>query len=221
MDALLCLSPHLDDVALSMGQVLAGRPDAVVVTLFAGTPPRGRHATTFDRNSGFRNAKEAMVMRHREDRAAMSVLQAVPVHLDFLDHQYRAAGDSPDEDAACAVLVELIDEAGITQAVGPLGLAHPDHVIASRVFCRLLHARPALEGWVYEDMPTRVLEPDLIAPALQAIRDQGFAPSLGFLGTGPLDVKERAVDAYASQLWALDRHAYLCPERLHRLVRND
>lgn len=221
MDPLLCLSPHLDDVALSMGQVLAGRPDAVIATMFTATPNRGRTLTTYDRNCGFRNARQAMVERRREDRAAMDLLSARSVHLGHLDHQYRPDGTVPDEDEAVEQISTLVDDLAVEQIVGPLGIGHVDHVITARVMVRVLAERPGLDAWLYEDLPSRVLWPEEVPPALAVWRSWGWVPTISFLGTGPLELKEQAIDAYASQKWALHHHVIRCPERLHRLTRCD
>lgn len=160
-----------------------------------------------------------MVERRREDRAALGLVSARSVHLGFLDHQYRADGEVPDEDDAFEQIVGIADDFGVTQIVGPLGIGHVDHVITARVMERVLAARPGLEPWIYEDLPSRVLWPEEVAPALAVWRAWGWVPTIAFLGTGPLAVKEAALGCYASQLWGLDEHVVRCPERLHRLTR--
>lgn len=217
MIPLLVVSPHLDDAVLSAGQVLAGRPDCLVATLFTGTPPRTRQLTSYDKNCGFRNAREAMTARRREDRAAMHVLAARSVHLGLLDHQYR--GDVlPEEERAAGWLAVQADETGAEEWLGPLGLAHPDHEAAARICADFAHRRPGMKGWLYEDLPSRVLYPAAVPAALAAWREWGFDAELGFVGTGDPAAKEAAIDCYASQLWALDRHVILCPERMWALT---
>lgn len=211
------LSPHLDDAVLSAGQFLAGRPHAVVVTLFGGTPPDARRVvTSYDRDCGFVNADHAMRLRRAEDRAALGLLEARRHVLMWLDHQYR--GDvTIDEAQAVTGLLSICDRHRITEAFGPVGLAHPDHVSAARVFMDLLTVRPSLTGWLYEELPSRVLWPEQVGPALDVWRRWWPNMVPDFPGTGPLEVKEEAMACYRSQLWALDPHAVRCPERFWRL----
>lgn len=159
-----------------------------------------------------------MRVRAREDRAATEILAARSVHLGFLDGQYRGH-DPLDEDAVVDALSTLIGHHRIAEVVGPVGLAHPDHIAAARIYAALLRARPYLEAWVYEELPYRVLGPDQVPERLAEWKAAGWAPALGFFGTGPLATKEAAIDCYQSQAWALDKHAIRCPERLHRLWR--
>lgn len=218
MDPLLIVSPHFDDAVLSVGQVMAGRPDCVVVTVFAGTPARRRMLTTYDKDCGFSTAGRAMVDRRREDNAALNLLLADPVRLDFVDHQY---GEPRVGAEIVAELVRVVDQVRPFVAAGPLGLVHPDHHATRFAFYSLLRARPDLEGWVYEDLPSRVLYPETVPDALEWWRGMGFVPVLDFLGTGPREKKQEAVACYRSQLWALDEPTYLVPERLWRLHRCD
>lgn len=216
MDPLLVVSPHFDDAALSVGQLMAGRPDCAVVTIFGGTPARKRMLTTYDRDSGFTSAAAAMVRRRVEDRAALALLDARPYPLGFVDHQY-----DPDRDfiAIRDALVATVREIRPRVAIGPLGLAHPDHEAARHAFWMLLSENPKLEAWVYEDLPSRVLYPETVPVALDWWRGVGYVPVLDFLGTGPRDEKLAAVRCYESQLWALDEPTYLVPERVWRLHR--
>lgn len=216
MDPLLVVSPHFDDAVLSVGQLMAGRPDCAVVTVFAGTPDRKRMLTTYDRDSGFTSAAAAMIRRRAEDRAALALLSARPYPLGFVDHQYDSTRDFV---AIRDALVATVREIRPRVAIGPLGLAHPDHEATRYAFNMLLSACPDLEAWVYEDLPSRVLYPETVPVALDWWRASGFVPVLDFLGTGDRDEKRAALACYRSQLWALDEPTYLVPERVWRLHR--
>lgn len=218
MDSALIVSAHLDDAVLSVGQVMAGRPDCVVVTVMAGTPSRALMLTTYDANSGFSTGAQAMIARRGEDRNALAVLGATPHHLDFLDHQYRTGlARDCDEAAIDDQLDVTVAECGARVFLGPLGLAHPDHHAVRRAYRQLVVRHSDIEAWLYEDLPARVLWPEEVPEALAWWRGMGHDPQPGFFGTGPIEKKEEALGHYASQLWALDRHAALCPERLRRL----
>lgn len=220
MDPLVILSPHLDDAVLSCGQLMAGRPDVTVVTAFTGTPRRHRMLTTYDKDCGFRSAEEAMTVRRREDHQAMRDLHAAPsVYLDLLDNQYDPAKDQDDTMAAIVEAVaEVIEELRPETVIGPMGLAHPDHLICAGALRWLAEDRSHMDWWVYEDLPSRVLYPEQVTDQLGAWRSLYPHMALDFLGTGERDVKQRAVARYRSQLWALDPPTYLVPERHWRLM---
>lgn len=220
MEPALIVSPHLDDAVLSVGQVMAGRPNMTVCTVFAGVPQDRGQFTTYDLDCGFRSAEESIHIRRDEDRAALARLKGRPCWLDFPDHQY---GEPVNEAAIVDALTDVVEQVQPTLLLGPLGLAHPDHHTTRRVYQRLV-SRVGIEAWVYEDLPSRVLWPEEVPEALAWWKGAGHRPELGFVGTGPLRRKLEAVGCYRSQLWALkglNEHAYQVPERVWRLWPND
>lgn len=229
VDPAIVVQPHLDDGPLSVGQMMAGRPDCILTTVFAGTPTEGDVSTAWDKNCGWSSAAIAMGMRKMEDEKAARILSATTVWLDFLDHQYREVGltnhlavwDDTIADALLDVARPLVEQLGHITIVGPMGLGHPDHHMTRRAVELAAKALgSAVELWLYEDAPYRVLEPDSVPDALGWWRGMGWDPVIGFLGTGPLAVKRRAVEAYKSQVsWPPEfegLHAVLVPERLWR-----
>lgn len=213
---MLVISPHLDDAVLSAGQVIGSWPGATVATVCAGAPADDR-LTEYDRNSGFESARQAMVIRRNEDRDALHSLGALGFYCNLLDDQY--GGSTVDEiERALSAVLEAVQP---TVVVAPLGLVHPDHIKVAEA-CRNLaitygESWSGAHWWVYEDQPSRVLYPETVEPALSRWREVGLELKLGFIGTVDLSRKEEAVRCYASQLWALDLHAVLCPERLWRI----
>jgi len=228
MDPALIISPHADDAVLSCGQFMAGRPDCVVATIFLGTPKPATRLTSFDKNCGFPSAGHATKTRRVEDRAALLRLHAVPRHLEYLDNQYRPPGEpwAPIAEQAAVNVAAVVDEFAVTLALGPVGLNHLDHVIAGDVFHRVLLMRPDVEGWLYEDLPSRVLTPELVPGRLDEWRSLGYDLELGFLGTGPLKVKRDAILKYRSQKWMPEfggpaLHNVMVPERFWQMRRRD
>ncbi len=214
MDPLVVISTHLDDAILSAGQVIGSWPGATILTVCTHAP-EAPMSTDYDQRSGFSTAREACHRRRMEDRAACAVLGASPVHLGMVDGQYGTPLDVTE--VAGRLLAALID---IQPAVivAPLGLVHADHLAVAEA-CRMLLAEGAeADWWVYEDQPSRVLYPETVEDALIVWRRTGKM-TLDFLGTSDLARKEEAVRCNDSQLWALDLHAVLCPERLWRLTR--
>lgn len=220
MDAFVIVSPHLDDAVLSVGQFMAGRPDTTVVTVYAGGPDDLSQSTSYDRGCGFASALEAMHARAAEDDAALSSLQARPLRLAFIDGQYdNPAHDSPQgeiEAVADALRLELLSQS-CSELLGPLGLMHPDHRRTSEACLALLDRGVTL--WLYEELPYRVLWPEQVCARLVELDVRGYDVELSFIGTGPMAAKMRAVKAYASQQWALDRRCLVVPERIHRVTK--
>lgn len=215
MDPMLVVSPHLDDAVLSAGQVIGSWPGATVATVCTAAP--NAPLTEYDRNSGFVSTRDAQLTRAREDHKALLTLGAAALHLDLLDDQYGGSTVDEIERALMAVL-EAVQPVVV---VAPLGIVHPDHLKVAEA-CRNLaitygESWSDAQWWVYEDQPSRVLYPETVQPAFDRWREVGLQPELGFIGTVDLARKEAAVHCYASQLWALDLHAVLCPERIWRI----
>ncbi len=218
MRAALVISPHLDDAILGAGQFIAGRPDCVVATVFAGIPPAKSVLTAYDLKCGFGSAAEAIEVRRAEDLEAMSVLQAKALQLDFVDSQY---GGKLKTAALVKQLGELIDELDPEFVLAPLGLVHPDHVAVCEAALEVICDRET-PLWLYEDLPARVQHPASVAEALNALRDKGNQLELGFIGTGPLATKLDAIWCYRSQMGLpefANRHELLVGERFWKISK--
>jgi LmbE family N-acetylglucosaminyl deacetylase len=97
------LSPHLDDVALSCGgriwqQAQAGER-VTVVTVFAAAPEPDARLSAYARKLHARwgDSAQAVKERQEEDRQALSLLGAEPLHWPYTDCIYRRTpgGDFP------------------------------------------------------------------------------------------------------------------------------
>jgi LmbE family N-acetylglucosaminyl deacetylase len=197
---LLAVSPHLDDAVLACGDLLAAHPGSVVVTVFAGGPPRGAPLTEWDAASGFRRSDEVIPRRRAEDRAALRLLHARPRWLPFRDAQY---GDSPSVEALAEAVGEVLDAERPTIVLVPLGLFHSDHALTHAAALRALAIRPSLDVVAYEDAIYRRL-PGLLDERLGRLRAAGFAPApLPRAEHGCSVRKRQAVACYGSQLRAL------------------
>lgn len=215
----LLISPHLDDGVFACGCLLAmlarggARRRVTVLTVFAARPPPGLH-TEWDAAGGFASAREAVAVRRREDRRALTVLAARPRWLPFNDSQY---GGSPSVARVARALRRLCR--GARTVLFPLGLFHSDHRRVHEAVLRLIRARPPLSEkksnggirWLaYEDALYRRL-PGLRDEAVARLRRGGFRPrTLRFPANAEAwRRKSRAVACYASQL-----HALATPGRL-------
>lgn len=218
MRAVVVVSPHLDDGCLGAGQFIAGRPDCVMTTVFAGTPDAKSVLTAYDQKCGFGSAAEAVEARRAEDTEAMSVLQARAVHLDFVDSQYGGILDTE------ALVEQLRDEIRATDpelVIGPLGLVHRDHQAVREALLEATRdgVRPV---WLYEELPYRVVTPEAAMDVLDSLRERGYEPELGFIGTGSVAKKMDALWSYRSQLGLpefANRHELLVGERFWRVTR--
>lgn len=208
----------MDDAVLSCGQFLAGRPDVVVATVFAGIPTTGT-LTTFDANSGFSDAHEAMMTRRAEDLVALGSLHAVARHMLFLDGQYDDPVEPiPRRAALVAAILHEIDVTGATLVLGPVGIEHPDHLDVCGAFLTATHGRRDLNVVLYEELPGRVLWPERAVGQIRGFGRAGLHPSETFIGTGPIEAKRDAVSAYRSQAWALPSECLYVPERYWQII---
>ncbi len=168
---LVVLSPHCDDGVFSCGDVLAEHPGARVITLFAGAPASYERLTAWDEAAGFRPGEDVMARRRAEDAAALAVVGARPVWLDFRDSQY---GPSPPPAALADAVAPPLLEAAPATVLAPLGLFHSDHRLAHEA-ALLLRARYLHVAWLfYEDALYRRLGP-LLDERLAELRARGLA----------------------------------------------
>ncbi|CAG9248534.1 LmbE family protein [Burkholderia cepacia] len=208
----LVVSPHLDDAVFSCGRLLAQAPGSIVVTVFAGIPPRGTPAPPWDRRAGFDHADEAVRARRAEDGRALALLDAHPVWLDFLDDQYGVPAAST---AIAASLAEAIDTHDGFGVLAPAGLFHRDHLQVQQAVLSLLPHNAdmpthASHVWrFYEDVPYRRIG-GLMARRVIDWRERGWiahpvgAPA-GSHARGAA-AKAAAVAAYASQVALFEPH---------------
>jgi LmbE family N-acetylglucosaminyl deacetylase len=216
MRAVLAISAHLDDAVLSCGQFIGGRPDCVVATVFAGTPPTEGVLTSYDDKCGFKSAAQAMEVRRAEDLEAMSVLQAKARHLDFVDSQY---GGKLKVTALVTPLVELVDELDPEFVLTCLGVGHPDHAAVREAVIETMSSRET-PLWLWEDLPARVTNPQDVHSVVENLRRRDYKLELGFIGTGSIDKKMDALFCYRSQLQLPEfenRHEFLVSERFWRV----
>ena len=205
----LAVSPHLDDAAFSVGGTLAALADAghdvTVVTCFTRSVPDATgFALACQTDKGLGPEVDYLAVRRAEDRAAMAVLGATPVHLDLAEAPHRGyesaaelfAGVHPDDDV-WRPLTGLLDGLSADLWLAPQGLGgHVDHLQVLRAVAGLDH--PVLwwrdSPYVLRD-PTAVPGPDLpagLAPVeLAQERERRsdacacYATQLGFQFGGP------------------------------------
>ena len=121
------VSPHLDDAILSAFVLLTAAPSATIITVFAGIPGDSVPPGEYDRLTRSASPRERMLARREEDIRVLGGLGVGHLHLDFLDHPYRAADPQPADIArAIAAVLPDHDTLVVPAAIG----GHPDHVLA-------------------------------------------------------------------------------------------
>lgn len=136
--AVLLVSPHFDDVALSAYAVFAdsviGRPVSVL-TVFSAAPPTPV-STDWDRRSGFADSDVAVPARILEDEAAFAGLAVERLAGGLVESQYRNGRPLDDDRDALATLVADWLRAHNGIVVVPLGAGSP-LTIVERVRMRI------------------------------------------------------------------------------------
>jgi LmbE family N-acetylglucosaminyl deacetylase len=213
----------LDDAAFSCGDAIAALEEAVVVTIFAGRPPRGAALTPWDSSCGFVAGEDVIARRRAEDSRAMAILGARTVWLEFLDAQYR--GEVSSTEIAHA-LGDTVASCNAKTVFAPLGLFHEDHRIAHEATMRMLEAcGRAVRAFVYEDAIYRAIGV-LRSRRMKELADRGvrLVPIEGESSPAG-ESKRRAIECYTSQLRGLARvnpdarEDASRPERYWRVVR--
>jgi|KBSSwiStaDraftv2_1062776.scaffolds.fasta_scaffold566216_2 LmbE family N-acetylglucosaminyl deacetylase len=191
---LVAVSPHLDDAVFGCGALLAGCREAVVITVFAGIPSGAQDPTPWDRACGFSDAVEAVMCRRAEDKAALDLLDARAVWLQFLDSQY---GASPFEHDIAAALDRVMAAERPQTILIPMGLYHSDHEL-THAACLSVRRHASDPTWLlYEDALYR-RHPGLLQKRLALLLEHGVVATPAFTKAVGR-TKRDAVRAYASQ----------------------
>jgi LmbE family N-acetylglucosaminyl deacetylase len=202
----LVCSPHFDDAALGAAHLLGAHPGSTVVTVCGGRPPvYPDPPTEWDALGGFVTGDDVVAIRREEDRAAMKVLDAQPVWLDFVDYQYL----EPSARAAPAVIADEIERAlGDAQPTAvfiPMGIANPDHVATHDAGMLVAARRPDLNWFCYEDSGYKHI-PGLLAWRVAKLFHGELWPTPMIVPTEVDHERKRAaIECYVSQLPPLNR----------------
>ncbi len=218
LDRVLVCSPHFDDAALGAAYLLFAHPGSTVVTLFGGPPAAYPETPTeWDALGGFRAGDDVVALRREEDRAAMDVLGAVPVWLDFVDHQYVARDERVPVQKVAVALEAVIDESRPTAVFLPMGLANPDHADTHDAGVMLAARRDDITWFCYEDSGYKHI-PGMLAWRVAKLFASDLWPT-PMVVPNDVDVerKRAAIECYASQLGPLNRDHTL-GERIGRAV---
>ena len=206
LDRVVIVSPHLDDAVLGCGHFMAAHPGVTVVTVFAGNPPAYPDPMRkWDVQGHFQPGDDVMEVRRAEDRAALAILDATPVHLDNVEFSYNP-GDRPTPAPELAeTLAPALATLRPTLVLAPFGLANPDHDMTHRA---AMLAREALGSdvalWLYEDNGYKHI-PGMLAWRISSLFRRNLWPTPVCPTIDPSDPrKAQAIECYPTQLPALE-----------------
>jgi hypothetical protein len=216
--ALLIVSPHFDDAALSCAALLDRGEPADVLTIFSGAPEPPRRGW-WDERCGFASSAESVPARRREDENALGP-DGHRLHLlDLLERQHFE-GERPAEHAvpiADAVRDWLVESGGGTVAM-PAGAGWAPYWLPPRVAKKLreprgpephhdhVFVRDALLGAgldgaqliLYEELPY-LLGGSAARAARRAARAHGYRAQREIVPVDR-DRKAKRLAAYTSQI---------------------
>jgi LmbE family N-acetylglucosaminyl deacetylase len=213
---IVVLSPHFDDAAMGAGQMLIRHADTktVVITVLGGRPPSYPDPPSpWDALGGFRAGDDVVAVRREEDRAAMEVLGAEPVWLEFPDHQYLDPADRPKPADVASELTEAIVAQAPTAVFAPMGLANPDHVMTHAAALLVRERHPEWAWFAYEDHGYKHV-PGMLAWRVSKLFRSGLWPTPALVPvTAESERKRKAIWCYASQIPPLEQD-HVLTERL-------
>lgn len=214
------VQPHFDDAVLACGGSIAVQRGTgmrnLVITIFGGLPKDNvlsPFATQTLSHWGLSLDPCAAVERRRgEDTAALEVVGADSLWLDFVDAIFRGtppyypsdetlygsvhAGDLQIDQQLADLLVQIHERAPLAAIYAPLGIGHHvDHQLCSSAADRLVQQRANVK--FYEDFPYVTRPGALIAR--QKELGISMEPEMVEI-SGQIRLKEEAIAAYGSQL---------------------
>ncbi|HUY67311.1 MAG TPA: PIG-L family deacetylase [Acidimicrobiales bacterium] len=209
---IVVVSPHLDDAVLGTSHLLLRHRGSTVVTVFAGFPARYPDPPApWDAAGGFRSGDDVVGARRQEDRRALELVDARPVWLDFVEHQYLPLSDRPTPEAVAPDLETAIRSAGATAVFLPMGLANPDHGTAHDAGMLVRRRMMSLAWFCYEDAGYAHL-PGLLAWRVGKLFRAGIWPTPAVVPQQPdAERKRQAVWCYSSQIPPLEAEHALTP----------
>lgn len=214
---LLVISPHLDDAVIACGRTLAAHPGSVVVTVFTGSRKSFGTVTEWDALCGFEAGQDVMAVRRSEDSVALRRLRSRSRWMDALDTSYRLL-EGVDEQGLTDAVASEIGSIGPSAVLIPLGIYHPDHILASEISLAAMERAGRRRWLMYGDVYDRSM-PHLARRRLDEL-ELRFEMSPVRLPLGSRSARLRAIAAYRSQRAGLGgfrrvvRSRWSAPERL-------
>lgn len=218
LSRIVVVSPHFDDALLGASHLLATYPGSTVITVLGGPPPvYPSEPTDWDSCGGFVAGDDVVAARREEDRAATASVDAVPVWLEFADHQYLEKDKRPRSTDVAPALRTAIADARPTAVFLPMGLANPDHVLTHDAGLMVRSGMDESNGgpawFCYEDHGYKHI-PGILAWRVATLFKAGLWPTPAVVPIEPdMGRKRDAIAHYKSQIAPLERD-HVLTERL-------
>jgi LmbE family N-acetylglucosaminyl deacetylase len=206
LERVVVVSPHLDDAVLGCGRFLSAHPGGTVLTVFAGNPPAYPDPMRlWDVQSGFVPGDDVMEARRHEDQAALALLGATPVHLEFVEHTFNPSDRPVAPEVIAAALAPALAALNPTLVLAPFGLANPDHDVTHRACMLVREQMTERAWWCYEDMGYKHI-PGILAWRVSSLFRSGVWPTpvVSDVCAADEERKQAAVQCYPTQLYALE-----------------
>jgi LmbE family N-acetylglucosaminyl deacetylase len=185
------LSAHFDDAVLSCWSILNRYgSDALVLTVFGGSPPPGQLWPWDAIAPGAADSASRVRERMEENRQALAPTNSNHVDLDFLDGQYIVPGARQPR---AADLMPLLRDAELVFCPAAQGRVnrHPDHL---RVRALVMQVRP--DASLYADQPYFQFPADLDALPVE----KGYAYEVVRLKKDEAKRKANAIACYTGEV---------------------
>jgi LmbE family N-acetylglucosaminyl deacetylase len=135
----------------------------------------------------------------------MKVLDADPVWLDFVDHQYLEKQQRAHPEQIADALSRVIDERKPSAVFIPMGLANPDHELTHDAGALLATTRDDVCWFAYEDHGYKHI-PGMLAWRISKLFHAGLWPTPAIVPVEEDHARKRdAVHRYVSQIPPLER----------------
>jgi LmbE family N-acetylglucosaminyl deacetylase len=158
----------------------------------------------WDVQSGFEPGDDVMEVRRKEDRGALAMLGARPLHLEFVEHTYNENDQPVAVDEIVSQLGATLRDLAPTLVIAPFGLANPDHDVTHSACLRVREEMGETSWWCYEDTGYKHI-PGMLAWRVARLFRRGIWPTPVCPPVDPDDTRKlRAVQCYPSQLLALE-----------------
>lgn len=165
---IVAVSPHFDDVALSMsGLIIQTGVPTTVVTVHGASPEQSHPVSEWDADCGFDSPTAAFATRQVEDLHSCAVMGATRLVLPNADGPYR-------DNSPLVGLDDLVREAATSADLYlPMGINQPDHCRVRDQAIAALVDLPRVRPFFYADLPYAAVRSDSFSPD----RISFFSPS--------------------------------------------
>jgi LmbE family N-acetylglucosaminyl deacetylase len=213
---LLVFSPHFDDAVLSLRGAIGARPGSIVATVCTRPVDDPTISTRWDAAAGFESSRASVLARTAEDLDALAVLGAEQELLGFFDGQYKMPREQDDIRDAMVASIEAHPD---HLPIGPLGLAHRDHIATADAYIAAVLAKGARQCLIYEEIAYRLEWTDFVVERTKRLRDSGWSFEPVDLGSVDDETKEAALQCYPSQLPLFGEFDIRSPETVWQISR--